>query len=993
MRFPAYSRFHGISAAALACALLPVGAARAQEGAADTAQAGENAESGDEDGAEIVVTATRLRGQVDTNVPPIVELEERDIAAYGATSIADLLDQLTPQTGSGRGRGGRPVILLNGQRIANFREMGRFPPEAIRKVEVLPEEVAVRFGYPPDARVVNIILKDNFASRELELDVGMPTGGGHSALEAEASLLRIAGPRRFNAALEYARTSPLTEAERAIIQPAPRAPALPDSPDTAEYRTLISRSEQVEGNLTVTQGLGDEGMGGQLALNGNLSHQVTRGLSGLEQIVLTAPGGAALLRTLDTDPLARRTNTDNAAFGAGLNTRLGTWQLSSTLDTAMSWSETRSDRRRDSGALVAAAANGLLAIDGPLPALEPAGYDDARSRTYTVDALTTLVGQPLTLPAGPMGLTLAAGLRLNGINSRDSRNSLGETKLDRRRVEGSANLAIPLASAREGFLGALGELSLDLGGGVENLSDFGTLIGWNGGLTWRPAERLSLQASYRVREIAPSLTNLGAPAITQFNLPLYDFVRGETVLASVTSGGNPALLAETQRDWKLAASYDIDLFDRANVIVEYYHNSSDDTTESFPVLTPAIEAAFPGRVTRAGDGTLLALDRRPVTFAERRASRLRYGFNLFGRFGTASAPSAARGEGRGPGSLTNATPAPEQVGPGTVAAPGAGMRFDPVRFAELRARFCATPEGQMPDLTGVPEEMVARLRGADGQIDPARVAILRQRFCTGDGAPRAFDPAAFAALRRTLACGIEGGVPDIASLPAAVADRVKGPDGQVDPARLAALRERVCAADPARMAAAPTPAPAPTQGGSGAPRGGMMGGMFGGPGDGQGRFNVSLYHTVELGNRVLIAPGLPELDLLAGDAVGSGGVSRHRVELEGGAFRDGLGARLSGAYASPTRLRGSGLPGSSDLRFGGLATINLRLFANLEQQRWLVGEEAGWLKGTRLSLRVDNLFDSYQRVTDGSGTVPLSYQPGLIDPRGRFIELELRKLF
>ena len=34
---------------------------------------------------------------------------------------------------------GRPVILLNGQRIANFREMGRFPPEAIRKVEVLPE--------------------------------------------------------------------------------------------------------------------------------------------------------------------------------------------------------------------------------------------------------------------------------------------------------------------------------------------------------------------------------------------------------------------------------------------------------------------------------------------------------------------------------------------------------------------------------------------------------------------------------------------------------------------------------------------------------------------------------------------------------------------------------------------------------------------------------------------------------------------------------------
>ena len=176
-------------------------------------------------------------------------------------------------------------------------------------------------------------------------------------------------------------------------------------------------------------------------------------------------------------------------------------------------------------------------------------------------------------------------------------------------------------------------------------------------------------------------------------------------------------------------------------------------------------------------------------------------------------------------------------------------------------------------------------------------------------------------------------------------------------------------------------------------RGGGGGMGFGRGGDGQGRWSLSLYHTVELENEALIAPGVPVLDLLDGDALGAGGVSRHRVELEGGLFKDGLGLRLSANYASGTTVEGSGLPGSSDLDFGDLATFNLRLFADLEQQRWLVGETPGFFKGARLSVRVDNLFDAQQRVTDETGAVPLSYQPGLIDPLGRTVAVELRKVF
>jgi hypothetical protein len=44
-------------------------------------------------------------------------------------------------------------------------------------------------------------------------------------------------------------------------------------------------------------------------------------------------------------------------------------------------------------------------------------------------------------------------------------------------------------------------------------------------------------------------------------------------------------------------------------------------------------------------------------------------------------------------------------------------------------------------------------------------------------------------------------------------------------------------------------------------------------------------------------------------------------------------------------------------------------------------------------LGVDNLFDARQRVTDSNGEVPLSYQAFLLDPAGRFIEFEIRKIF
>jgi hypothetical protein len=138
------------------------------------------------------------------------------------------------------------------------------------------------------------------------------------------------------------------------------------------------------------------------------------------------------------------------------------------------------------------------------------------------------------------------------------------------------------------------------------------------------------------------------------------------------------------------------------------------------------------------------------------------------------------------------------------------------------------------------------------------------------------------------------------------------------------------------------------------------------------------------------------LDLLNGSATGSrGGQPHHQIEAQAGLFRNGLGARLTANWQSGTTVRGvpDGTGGSTgDLRFSDFGTVNLRLFADLGQQRSLV-RRARWLRGARVSLSVENLLDSRIDVRDETGVTPLSYQGAYLDPLGRSVRVSLRKLF
>jgi iron complex outermembrane recepter protein len=830
---------------------------------------------------EIVVTGERIRGAVITDVPPITVIDAKDIASYGASSVTDLVAAIALQTGSGRGRGGgMPVVLLNGQRISGFRELRDLPPEAIKQVQVFPEEVALQYGYRPDQRVINFILQDDFASVSSEIEGGVPEDGGYSSSEFETTLTNIGKTARLNLNAKYQKVSDLTEDKLGII-----ASGANDSSgnDISRFRTLLPQRDVFEVNGSWSKNLAPQT---NLSLNANYSLNAGESLLGLPFANINVPGTSPISQTgsnavisrsfLNPGPLTRDTAASSAKFGFSFNSLVDTFRLALTGNYENTKNETRTVRGANFTALQAGVNAGTI---NPFDAafgddLVFLSADTSDSRVQILDLSNTLTGEIFRLPSGPVRITVRTGFGREVLDSAALRSGITNSALLKRsNVNSALNIEIPIVDRGLGALGFLGEVAVNGNYGISDLSDFGKLTEYTAGIRWSPIKELSFQASLIGDENAPGIAQLGNPLITTPNVTYFDFTRGETALINVVSGGNPALIGEKRRDLKLSLNWAPPSVEGLNMQVEYFRNRSTNTTASFPLLTPEIEAAFRGRVTRSIAGQLLRLDQRPVNFAEERSQKIRSGFNFSGGIGP---------QGRGGG-----------FGGGGFGGGGGGGGGGGRGVGEARP---VPPTGTAPPSGTPPQE-----RGS------------------GAGARQ----------------GNSGG-----------------------------------------------------QGSGGFGRGG-----FGGPGGGGGRWQVSLYHSYQIQDEVLIAAGVPRLDLLNGSATSSlGGTPRHQVELSGGLFYKGLGTRITGNYRSATRANGSGLPGSSDLRFSDLTTLNIRLFLNFDDRGNLT-KKIPFLKGSRIAFSINNALNDIIDVRDQNGIVPVSYQPGYLDPVGRYYELSFRKRF
>lgn len=853
-----------------------------------------------------VTVASARRGAVRGDIEPDITLTSEQLSAYGASNIAELLAAIEPLTRSSRGGSG-PVVLLNGRRTSGFQEIRNIPFEAIERTDILPETVALSYGYSADQRVVNIVLKAQFRQATAEINNRAPTQGGRNSTEVETNYFSIIEGTRLNVSLEHLHDTALFESERDItrdpgsqpfdlignvagipygaqIDPALAAtvaanpgvanPTLaafaaganaPRIGNLSDYRTLLPAGDTTTLNASLARDLNATTKG---TISLNLVDASTFAYGGLPGVTLIAPAGrngspfsrdVAVYRYLDAPgALTREADTTTANLGVLLDGFLGEtwrWTLSGSYDRVET--ETTTGRGLSATTAQAQVTAGTLSPFGPLTT---AGFvplfDTARSVASGGNVEAVLNGDLWEAPAGDLQSTWKVGLDTRDLDSESTLSGVfSERGIGRDRGYGSVNLSMPISDREDEVLAFLGDLSVNANFGYDELSDFGGLATWGGGANWTPIDPLSFSVTWVDQETAPTIGQLNDPTISTPNASVFDFRTGDTVLITRVSGGNPNLDRENRKVLTLGVNFQPWSERDLRFSTSYTSTVVDDAIIAFPTITADLEAALPERFTRDSAGNLLAIDARPLNFARTEREELRTGFNYSRAFGQ---------------------PNPAAMGPGgRGGAPGGMMMFG----------------GPRP----------------------------------GGGA---------------------GGPPPGA-----------GPGGGGMQVRM---------------------------GGGGGGRGG------GGMQPGQGRFNLSIYHTVRFTDTVSIRPGLADLDLLDGDATGGrGGTPRNEVQVQAGVFRNGFGAFMNANWRQGTEVDG-GL-GGSDLAFSDQTTVNLNVFADLSSRTAWV-ERYPILRGVRVNMGVENLFDTRTEVTSSTGTVPLNYQPDFLDPQGRVFRISLRKV-
>ncbi|AKM06171.1 hypothetical protein [Pelagerythrobacter marensis] len=675
-------RYGGGLAVALAI-ILPLHPASATATARDRDSASSASAAPDETGdragrdADIVVTAPRYG---EAEVAAETEIAEDEIASHGAGTISELLERLGPLIDPS---GEEPVILVNGKDVGFDRSILAYPPEALQRMGVLEPNAAARYGHPAGKRVVNLVLKKRFASRNAELAARTPTRGGRHGGDLGVGQVAISGPTRWNVQGRVSYDSALRESARDVqrgtvdlvgyiaaldggeIDPALSAIAgeivtvapPPDPSDTgqpaladfagvrdpasvveaARFASLLPAQRTLSLNLGASRRLG--------AFNASVNLTATasdstdrRGLPHISAVLPAAnrwspfAGDVALVRPLAGDTALRNENdTRSLSISATLSGRIVGWRT----NVSAVYGHNRGRNLREHGVDLEQVQSGLDDDAGfnPYRPWSRSLLSATRSRSDSDNLSVRLnAAKPLfELAAAPVNATLT----LDAMNSQSRFTPLdrlgnaqpGGTRTTYRRGGGELALSIPLARRDETGLLPLGDLSLDLAAGGQASSGSALRRQYSAGFTWSPVAFVRLRGNFEHRETAPSNDDLGAPRVETVKR-VYDFVRQEIAEPIWITGGNPALDRGSQRALSLSAQLRPPDSRAITVDIRYRRNEGRGGIAPFPELTPVTEAAFPERITRDGAGRLVAVDARSINIARSSQAELVSGISL-----------------------------------------------------------------------------------------------------------------------------------------------------------------------------------------------------------------------------------------------------------------------------------------------------------------------------------------------------------------------------
>ncbi len=639
---PARARWGGCGAALLLASGLQSGAGHAQTAAAapvaakpDPVAAAEAAEAAEDAQDQILVTAHRQRGAVATDIPPEVSITSRAIKALGAVDLREVFEDIAPEIKSGGSAPGAaaatPIVLVNGQRIAGFSSIQDFPPEAVLRIEVFPEEVALQYGYGADQRVVNVVLRSSYRALTLIGRYTAAPDNWRGVYRAKADLVRIGETSHWNIGVDYSHQDPILAGTTLAGPPGSAAAGVP-----VPAHTVATQNDELTVNGATTRPVGtiNAELTGRLDLD---TMQSRPGLADEDGDLLVAEGLPALI----TGPLYRVDETVGAQTSLTLNGKLDTWKWSfiGRLD----------DMTRVTRTDPAAGSRQLDPVLLPSPGLlgeRCGGVGDAdcvstNQRSASGDIY--LNGDLFALPAGPVTAALRTGFVFSGIRSTSP---LVPEQTDRDRSEGNAqaNLDVPITSRDA----AIGKLSAGVNGELRRLSDFGTLPTIGSTLNWSPIRPVTFLASYSHTQQAPSLFQLAEAGLATPDLREFDFVQDNTAIVDRIEGGTTDLRHSTSDVTDLRLQVTPLRISDLTLSADYTIDRTRNPIASLTAATAAAEAAFPDHFTRSATGYLTAIDVSPVNLARRDRQQVRWGLTYSSAFGAAHAVPGSAGTTKPP---------------------------------------------------------------------------------------------------------------------------------------------------------------------------------------------------------------------------------------------------------------------------------------------------------------------------------------------------------
>lgn len=500
----------------------------------------------EDEGAEIRVTGTRIRGQ-DPVGSPISRYSRSDIERTGAANVEQFLSTVPQTYGGGRSqdvnayattesgdnntygssvdlRGlglGSTLVLVDGRRVslsgqAEYVDVSMIPVSAIERIDILTDGASAIYGSDAVAGVVNIITRRDYRGAQTIFRIGGTTRGGGEEMLASQSYGAGWGSGNLLLSYEYYDRNQITSGQRDLANRPPRNPLEPGQ-------------QRHSGRASIRQNLSpDISAFGTLAY----SHRDTR------------------YGIFDTNDVRIAANVDQFDGSAGINaTLLRGWTAEIVGSTSRTYNLSTTN---------------ILDLD----------QTSRSSFEYTIDGVEgSISGALFETPSGPVRFAAGGAFRTESLQSRFGDATTFTAISGRQRSNVGSIYAEAVAPLFGRTPGGLPRLQLSAAGRFDHYSQFGGSINPKLGFAWNMSDHLRLRGSFGTSFRAPTLqqSDVRNNNIALSNRPNTRF--GGTARFIALQGSDPDLGPETATTWTAGLDLDLRSSIGFSAQVTYFSNS------------------------------------------------------------------------------------------------------------------------------------------------------------------------------------------------------------------------------------------------------------------------------------------------------------------------------------------------------------------------------------------------------------------------------------